>query len=59
MNAEKLYANRLLQMGVRGFVSKQSSVSELKLAISSLLKEKLPEPIALRKRCGTRVKQAG
>jgi two-component system, NarL family, invasion response regulator UvrY len=37
MNAEKLYANRLLQMGVRGFVSKRSSVSELKIAISNLL----------------------
>ena len=38
MNAEHLYANRLLQKGVRGFVSKQSSINELKIAISDLLR---------------------
>lgn len=38
MNAEHLYANRLLQKGIRGFVSKQSTVTELKAAITSLFR---------------------
>lgn len=38
MNSEKLYAKRFLQMGARGFVSKQSSLLELKEAIEKILK---------------------
>lgn len=37
MNAEKIYARRLIQKGVRGFVSKQASIAELEAAIRSLL----------------------
>jgi two-component system invasion response regulator UvrY len=37
MNAEKIYARRLMQKGVRGFVSKQASIGELEQAIRSLL----------------------
>jgi DNA-binding NarL/FixJ family response regulator len=37
MNAEKIYARRLMQKGVRGFVSKQASVAELEQAIKSFL----------------------
>jgi two-component system invasion response regulator UvrY len=37
MNAEKIYARRLMQKGVRGFVSKQASVAELEQAIRSFL----------------------
>jgi two-component system, NarL family, invasion response regulator UvrY len=37
MNAEKIYARRLIQQGVRGFVCKQASIQELELAIRSLL----------------------
>lgn len=38
MNDERIYGKRLLQKGVRGFVSKQASVHELKVAIDNLLK---------------------
>ena len=37
MNAEKIYARRLIQQGARGFVCKQASIQELELAIRSLL----------------------
>lgn len=37
MNAEKIYARRLIQKGMRGFVSKQASVEELETAIRHLL----------------------
>ena len=37
MNAEKIYARRLIQQGVRGFVCKQESIQELESAIRSLL----------------------
>lgn len=37
MNAEKIYARRLMQKGVRGFVSKQASMEELEIAIRHLL----------------------
>ena len=38
MNAEKIYARRLMQQGVRGFVSKQSTLAEFEIAIRTLLK---------------------
>jgi two-component system, NarL family, invasion response regulator UvrY len=38
MNAEKIYAGRLMQKGVRGFVSKQAPIQELESAIMCLLK---------------------
>jgi len=38
MNAEKIYASRLMQKGMRGFVSKQASFDELESAIHCLLK---------------------
>lgn len=38
MNAEKIYARRLIQKGIRGFVCKQASIVELEVAIQSLLK---------------------
>lgn len=38
MNEEGIYARRLLQKGIRGFVSKQSSMEELKQAIQTVLK---------------------
>jgi DNA-binding NarL/FixJ family response regulator len=38
MSAEKVYARRLMQKGVRGFVSKQASIGELENAIRSFLK---------------------
>jgi two-component system, NarL family, invasion response regulator UvrY len=37
MSAEKIYARRLIQQGVRGFVCKQASIQELESAIQSLL----------------------
>jgi two-component system, NarL family, invasion response regulator UvrY len=37
MNAEKIYARRLIQQGARGFVCKQASIEELESAIRSLL----------------------
>jgi DNA-binding NarL/FixJ family response regulator len=37
MNAEKIYAKRLMQKGVQGFVSKQASVAELEQAIKGFL----------------------
>ena len=37
MNAEKIYAKRLMQKGVRGFVSKRASIEELEIAIRNLL----------------------
>jgi two-component system, NarL family, invasion response regulator UvrY len=40
MNAEKVYAKRLMQKGVRGFVSKQASVAELEQAIKDFLNDK-------------------
>jgi two-component system invasion response regulator UvrY len=38
MNAEKIYARRLMQKGIRGFISKQSSMEELENAVRNLLK---------------------
>lgn len=38
MNAEKIYAGRLMQKGVRGFVSKQAPFEELESAIGFLVK---------------------
>ena len=38
MNAEKIYAGRLMQKGIRGFVSKQAPMEELESAIRCLLK---------------------
>jgi DNA-binding NarL/FixJ family response regulator len=37
-NAEKIYAKRLLQQGIRGFISKQSSMEELEKALREFLK---------------------
>lgn len=37
MNSEKIYGRRLIQKGVRGFVCKQASISELEKAIRILL----------------------
>lgn len=41
MNAEKIYARRLIQKGVQGFVSKQANVVELEHAIRDLLNGEL------------------
>ena len=38
MSAENIYAKRLMQKGVKGFLSKQSSIEELENAIRCLLK---------------------
>jgi two-component system invasion response regulator UvrY len=38
MKSEKIYATRLIQKGIRGFVSKRTTVEELTNAISCLLK---------------------
>lgn len=38
MNAERIYASRLIEKGVRGFLSKQSSIDELEKAVRSILK---------------------
>jgi DNA-binding NarL/FixJ family response regulator len=38
MNAEKIYARRLIEKGVRGFLCKQTSIEELEKAIRSILK---------------------
>jgi DNA-binding NarL/FixJ family response regulator len=38
MNAEKIYARRLMEKGVRGFVCKQANIEELEIAIRNLLK---------------------
>jgi two-component system invasion response regulator UvrY len=37
MNSEKIYAKRLMQKGVKGFICKQASIEELEFAIQSLL----------------------
>lgn len=37
-NAEKIYAKRLLAIGIRGFVSKQASMEELEKAVRDLLR---------------------
>lgn len=37
MNAEKIYARRFLEKGVRGFLCKQNSIEELEKAIRSIL----------------------
>lgn len=36
-NAEKIYARRLLEIGIRGFVSKQASMEELEKALREFL----------------------
>ncbi len=38
MNAERIYARRLIEMGVRGFLCKQNPIEELEKAISCILK---------------------
>lgn len=40
-NAEKIYARRLLEKGIRGFVSKQASMEELEKALEEFLKGNL------------------
>jgi two-component system invasion response regulator UvrY len=37
MNAEKIYGRRLIEKGVRGFVSKQASIEELENAIRTVI----------------------
>lgn len=37
MNAEKIYARRLIEKGVRGYLCKQTSIEELEKAIRSIL----------------------
>ena len=37
MNSEKIYARRLMQKGVKGFLSKKSNIGELEIAIQCLL----------------------
>lgn len=54
MNAEKIYARRLMQKGIKGFVSKQAPMQQLQTAIrcvlngeiylSSITKEALAQP---------------
>src|ERR1051326_4794485 len=54
MNAEKIYARRLMQKGIKGFVSKQAPMQQLQTAIrfvldgeiylSSVTKEALTQP---------------
>jgi two-component system, NarL family, invasion response regulator UvrY len=41
MNAEKIYARRLIQQGVRGFICKQASIEELEIAIRTLLNDEM------------------
>lgn len=41
MNPGRIYAQRLMQKGVRGFISKQASMDELKEAINCLLNGRL------------------
>jgi two-component system, NarL family, invasion response regulator UvrY len=41
MNAEKIYARRLLQKGVKGFVSKQTPIGILETAIRSVLNNEM------------------
>lgn len=38
MNEERIYARRLIEKGVRGFLCKQTSIDELEKAIRSILK---------------------
>jgi two-component system invasion response regulator UvrY len=38
INPEKLYARRLMQKGIRGYLCKQASLEELEIAIRSFLK---------------------
>lgn len=38
MSSEKIYARRLMQEGVKGFVSKQSGIEELEMGIQCLLR---------------------
>ncbi|NII29378.1 response regulator transcription factor [Pseudoflavitalea sp. X16] len=38
MNAERIYARRFIEKGVRGFLSKQTSIEELEKAIRSIFK---------------------
>jgi two-component system, NarL family, invasion response regulator UvrY len=38
MNAERIYAKRLIEKGVRGFLCKQNSIEELEKAIRSIFK---------------------
>ena len=37
MNAERIYARRLIEKGARGFLSKQASIAELEIAIRNVL----------------------
>jgi two-component system invasion response regulator UvrY len=41
MNSEKIYAKRLIQKGVRGFLCKQTSIKELEIAIQCLLNDEI------------------
>ena len=41
MNAEKIYGKRFMQKGVRGFVCKQASVTELEQAIKTFLNDEI------------------
>lgn len=41
MNAERIYAKRLLKKGVKGFISKHADFEELELAIGALLSGEL------------------
>ena len=49
MSAEKIYARRLIQQGVRGFVCKKASLDELAKAIRSLLNDEIYLSAGLKK----------
>lgn len=38
MNAERIYARRFIEKGVRGFLCKQTSIEELEIAVRSIFK---------------------
>jgi len=49
MNAEKIYARRLIRKGVRGYVCKQAGIGELKVALEKFLHGELYLSPALKK----------
>jgi DNA-binding NarL/FixJ family response regulator len=49
MNAEKMYGRRLMQKGVRGYLSKRAPITELQKAIACLLKDEIYLSQAMKK----------
>ena len=59
MNSERIYARRLMEKGVKGYVSKQADIAELETAIETWLRGELYLSPALREMLFSTIRKEG